>query len=109
MTTLCEHYRQTVNQVVNLRLALLFDQLIQIAADGLKSLLQQIKSRHESLISGQSQEEMAPVLVNELVKRFLLEQAVEMSKQVNGHQFLVSKDWLRVIAQALKTGLRTSI
>ena len=52
---------------------------------------------------------MLPIVLNELVHRFLLKQSVEVSEQVDGHNFLVSKRGLGVIAQTLKTGFRLSI
>jgi hypothetical protein len=39
---------------------------------------------------------------------FLLKHALKMTQEVDSYQFLVSKQWLGVIAQALKTGLGTS-
>jgi hypothetical protein len=75
----------------------------------LKGLLQQIESRHESLISRQARKEMPPIIVNQLVHRFLLKQTLQMTEQVNGHEFLVGKHGLCIIAQALKTDIRTGI
>jgi hypothetical protein len=51
---------------------------------------------------------MTPTVVNQLVDRFLLKQALKLTEEVKGDQFLVSKHGLGVIAQALKTGFRTS-
>jgi hypothetical protein len=60
--------------------------------------------RDESLISREAREEMAPILINEFVHRFLLYHTLPVAEQVNGHQFLIGKLWLGIIAQALKTG-----
>jgi len=44
-----------------------------------------------------------PIIDGELVNGFFLKQAVVMTEEVNGQQFLVSKSRGRIIAQALKT------
>ncbi len=48
---------------------------------------------------------MPPILVNETMNRFLLKQALQVTEEVNGDQFLVSEIGLGIIAQALKTSL----
>jgi hypothetical protein len=103
MTTPRQHHGHGINNVVNLRRATLCQQLVQIAADGLKGLLQEIQARDESLIGRQVGKVMSPILVNEPMNRFLLEQALPVTEEVNGNQFLVSEIRLCVIAQALKT------
>jgi hypothetical protein len=83
--------------------------VVEIAADGLKGLFQQVESRHESLIGGQAGEERSPILLDEPMHRFFLELAVQVREPVDSDQLLIGKPWLGVIAQALKTGFRAGI
>ena len=49
------------------------------------------------------------MILNELLDGFLFKPSMQVAEPIDGHQFLVSKGRLGVIAQALKTGLRMSI
>ncbi|MEJ7615959.1 MAG: hypothetical protein WKF30_03045 [Pyrinomonadaceae bacterium] len=75
----------------------------------MKSLLQEIEPVTKGLVTRQMWKPLAPVIDGELVNGSFLKQAVEMTEEENGDQFLVSKSRSRIIAQALKTRLGASI
>ncbi len=48
---------------------------------------------------------MTPILINQTVHRLFLEQALRVTEQVNGDQFLVGELGLGIITEALKARL----
>jgi hypothetical protein len=86
----------------------LIDLRLPDAAQCLKTGCEQIQARAEGLIRGQERKERLPILDDQIVDRFFLKPSLEMTKQIDRHNFLIGKLGLGVIAQALKTsgGLR---
>jgi len=105
VSVLCEHDRQGVNQVVKLRRPLRGHSAGQDRSESLKGRLSAVEPEDESLITGQAWEPLSPILCNQAVHLLFLEAALEVSKEPDRDEFMVSELWVSVIAQALKTSL----
>ena len=68
-----------------------------------------IEAQDESLISRQVREPGLPVMLDKGMHLLFLKVAVEMRKEPDGHEFLVSKTRLAIVTGALKTSPRRRI
>src|SRR5207248_11786089 len=78
VSVLSQHDRKRVNQAVKFRFHLSFQALEPLSAQGLKSLLQEIKPITKCLIARQMWKPLFPIIEGELVNRFLLKQPIVM-------------------------------
>jgi len=72
----------------------------QTCPDSVKCRLKQVQAAIEGLVTRQMGKPIAPIVPSKTVNRLLLIKTVQMTEQINGNQFLVSKMRLE-ITQAL--------
>jgi hypothetical protein len=81
MSMLSQHHGKRINHAVQFRLHLSFHTTQPLAAEGLKSLPQEIEPITKGLITRQLWKPRLPIIDGQLVNGFLLKQAVEMTEE----------------------------